>query len=345
MQYNPLGKSDLQVSEICLGTMTFGEQNSEREAHQQLSYALERGVNFIDVAEMYPTPPRKETQGRTEAYVGTWLKSQARDRIILATKVTGPTARMPWIRSADRRLDRKNIELAVEDSLKRLQTDYIDLYQIHWPDRYVPLFGGESFDPKKQREEVAIAEQLEVFADLVRAGKIRYLGVSNETPWGVCEFTRLAEQNGLPRIVSIQNAYSLLNRTFEDGLAEVCYREQTPLLAYSALAFGWLTGKYLDGIPKNSRLGRFPQFGARYEKVNVREATAAYVDIARDRGLTPVQLALGFVRSRWFVASTIVAATTLEQLAENIATADANLTPEVLADIEKVRSRFPNPAP
>jgi len=345
MQYNPLGRSDLKVSEICLGTMTYGEQNSETQAHQQLDFALDRGVNFIDTAEMYPVPPNAETQGRTEAYIGSWLVKQQRDKIILATKVAGPSSRMSWVRGGDRKLDRANIETAVNDSLTRLQTDYIDLYQIHWPDRYVPLFGAPAYNPKYQGESIPIREQLEVFSDLVKAGKIRYLGLSNETPWGVCQFCQLAEQFDLPRVVSIQNAYSLINRTFETGLAEVSHLEDVPLLPYSPLAFGYLTGKYQQGKPPNSRLELFPQFGVRYQKSTVQYAVNAYIELAREQGLSPAQMALAFVRSRWFVASTIIGATTLEQLEENIASTEVKLSEEVLAEIDAIHARYPNPAP
>ena len=345
MQYNQLGNSDLSVSEICLGTMTFGQQNTLEEASQQLDYAISQGVNFIDAAEMYPVPAREETYGSTEEYIGKWLVKQQRDRIVLASKVAGPTRSMGWIRSADRNLDRRNIEQALNNSLARLQTDYIDLYQIHWPDRNVPLFGGGTFDPQNERDTVPIQEQLEVFADLVKAGKIRYLGLSNETPWGVCQFTRLAEQLGLPKIVSIQNAYHLLNREFEIALAETCYRENIGLLPYSPLAFGFLTGKYLEDIPKNSRIGQFPMFGRRYRKPSVEDTVSAYVEVAKQHNLSPAVMALAFVRSRWFVTSTIIGATTMEQLRENLSSADVELDEAILKEIEAIHAENPNPAP
>ncbi len=244
-----LGRSDLQVSRICLGTMTFGEQNTEADGHSQLDYAFSRGVNFIDTAEMYPVRPRAETYGQTERIVGTWLKRQPRDRVVLATKVAGP-GRMPWIRNGDD-LTPAGIRAAVDESLRRLQTDYIDLYQIHWPARNAPIFGQLSFDPQKERECTSIQAQLEVMGDLVQAGKIRYFGVSNETPWGVAEFVRLAEQYGLPRIATVQNPYNLVNRSFEQGLDEACFRTDVSLLVYSPLAFGQLTGKYLSGDTAN----------------------------------------------------------------------------------------------
>lgn len=345
MEYKKLGDRDLLVSEICLGTMTYGQQNTLEEAHQQLDYAIGEGVNFIDAAEMYPVPGRAETQGKTEEFIGKWLVKQQRDKLVVATKVAGPSPRFKWIRGENNKLDRPNIEQAVNDSLQRLQTDYIDLYQIHWPDRYVPLFGGSNYDPKYERETIPIAEQLEVFADLIKAGKIRYLGLSNETPWGVCEFCHLAETMNLPKIVSIQNAYSLLNRVFEINLAEACRFEGVGLLAYSPLAFGMLTGKYIDGIPENSRLALFEGFGQRYEKSNASVAVKRYVEIAHKHGLTPAQLALAFVRSRWFVTSTIIGATNLEQLKENLSSVNVELTPDILAEINEVHAQYPNPTP
>lgn len=343
MNYHTLGKSGLSVSEICLGTMTYGEQNTPAEAARQLDYALTQGVNFIDTAEMYPVPPQGETQGRTEDYVGRWLKGQARDKIIIATKVTGPSRGFGWIRGGPR-VTRQHIEQAIDASLARLQTDYVDLYQIHWPDRNVPMFGQSAYDPQNERESTPIAEQLAVFSDLIKAGKIRHLGVSNETPWGVCEFTRAAQQAGLAGLVSIQNAYNLINRIFEYGLAEVCHREQVGLLAYSPLGFGVLSGKYLHPAAKG-RLTLYPGFGQRYAKTNVTEAATAYAALARKINMTPATLALAFVRSRWFVTSTIIGATTPEQLEENINSVRVELPPEILAEIDAIHHRYPNPAP
>lgn len=346
MKYKQLGNSDLQVSVICLGTMTFGEQNTELEAHQQLDYAIAQGINFIDTAEMYPVPPKAETQGRTEAYIGTWLKKHPhRDRLIIATKVVGPSRGFKWMRDGDICVDRRNIMAAIDQSLARLQTDYIDLYQIHWPDRYVPMFGQSSFELEQQRPTVAITEQLDVFQELVQAGKIRYLGVSNETPWGVTEFCRLAKELNLPQIISIQNAYSLLNRQFESGLAEVCYHTQVGLLAYSPLAFGVLTGKYLPGGDQNGRITKFPGFGQRYGKPNVVAAAQAYVDLAKKYGISPTTLALSFVNSRWFMTSNIIGATNLEQLRENIDSLNYRLSAEQVAEINEIHTLYPNPAP
>jgi len=343
MNYRLLGSSDLKVSELCLGTMTFGEQNSAEDAARQLDYAFSRGINFIDTAEMYPVPPRAETQGRTEDYVGRWLRHQARDRIVLATKVTGPGRGFGWIRGGPR-IVRAHVEQAIDASLKRLQTDYVDLYQIHWPDRNVPVFGQSVYDPAAERETTPIAEQLAVFADLIKAGKIRHLGLSNETPWGVLQFVRAAEQAGLPRVISVQNACNLINRVFEYGLAETCHRERVGLLAYSPLGFGTLTGKYLrPGM--SGRITLFPGFGQRYNKPNVNDAVAAYGALALRAGLSPATLALAFVRSRWFVTSTIVGATGMDQLRENIDSAAVDLGPDVLKEIDAIHARYTNPAP
>ncbi len=344
MEYRQLGNSGLMVSALSLGTMTFGEQNSEPEAHAQLDMAVAHGVNFIDTAEMYPVPPRAETVHRTETHIGTWLKNQPRDKLIIASKIAGPSRGFGWIRGGPR-INAAHIERAVDASLKRLQTEYIDLYQIHWPDRYVPMFGGRSYDIANEHETVPITEQLETLAEQIQAGKIRHIGLSNETPWGVGEFVRCAEQLGLPRVVSIQNAYHLMNRSFEEGLAEVCRHARVGLLAYSPLAFGWLTGKYTDDLAAIGRCNLFPGFGQRYNKPNVPAASAKYVHIAREAGLQPAQMALAFVRTRWFCSSVILGATTTRQLAENLASSDLTLSAEILEAIENIHSRYPNPAP
>ncbi len=358
---NRLGQTELVVSELCLGTMTFGEQNSSAEAAALLDYAVAQGINFIDAAEMYPVPTRAETYGRTEQFVGEWLSKQRRDKLIVATKVAGPKRNLEWVRGGPPALDEANITAALNGSLQRLQTDYIDLYQIHWPERNVPMFGQALFDPAQERDDVPIRAQLETMKRLIDAGKIRYIGLSNETPWGVLEFIRLAAEHGLPRVVSIQNAYSLLNRTFEMGLAEIAYRAPLSLLAYSPLAFGLLSGKYLErqeaagtslgeappalGKPPGARLTLFPQAGQRYRKQNVPEAVAAYVELARSHGLSPATLALAFVRSRWFVTATLTGATTLAQLKENIASTEVTLDEATLAAIQRIYQRYPNPAP
>jgi aryl-alcohol dehydrogenase-like predicted oxidoreductase len=340
-----LGRSALNIPEVCLGTMTFGEQTGAADAHAQLDYALAAGVNFIDTAEMYAVPPRPETCGASESIVGRWLARQQRDRIIVATKVAGPSRNLHWIRNGPPALDRANIRAAVEGSLQRLQTDYIDLYQLHWPERNQPMFGQWQFDPANERACTPLRAQLEALGELVREGKIRQIGVSNEHPWGIMQFVRLADELGLPYVVSTQNAYSLLNRTFETGLAEVCHREQVALLAYSPLAFGHLSGKYLDNPQAAGRLSQWPAFGQRYSKPNVAPAVAAYAELARRHGLTPTQLALGFVRSRGFVASTIIGASSIEQLRETLAATQTPISAELLAEIDAIHLRYTNPAP
>lgn len=340
-----LGNSDLSVPHICLGTMTFGEQNSEAEAHAQLDYALGQGVHFIDTAEMYPVPTRAETTGLTERYVGTWLKHQARDRVILATKATGPGRPLDWIRKGQLNFNRDNLRQALDGSLQRLQTDYVDLYQLHWPDRNVPIFGQYHFHPEDERETVPLQETLAVLADFIKAGRIRHWGLSNETPWGLMTVLRLADALGLPRPVSVQNAYSLLNRTWENGLAEIGFREKISLLAYSPLGFGVLSGKYLRDAKTPGRVNLFAGFAGRYSKPNTAPAVAAYAELAHRHGLTPTQLALGFAYNRWCVGSTIIGATTMAQLQENLAAAQVRLSPDILADIERIHLLFPNPAP
>jgi aryl-alcohol dehydrogenase-like predicted oxidoreductase len=345
MKLRQLGESTLQVSEVCLGTMTFGVQNNEAESHSQLDYAFSAGVNFIDTAEMYAVPPTAETYGRTEQIVGNWLQRQARDKVVVATKAAGPGRSLRWIRGGPTAFDRANLRSAVDGSLTRLRTDYIDLYQLHWPARNQPMFGQWQYDPAQERAATPIRETLEALAELIREGKIRHVGLSNEHPWGVMEFVRLAREHDLPRVVSLQNAYHLMNRLYESGLAEVGHREKVSLLPYSPLAFGLLTGKYLDNPALAGRLTLFAGFGQRYAKPNVVPAVAAYAELARQNGLTPTQLALAFVYSRWFVASTIIGATTMPQLQENLAAYAVKLSPEVLAAIDAIHLRYTNPAP
>lgn len=346
MDYRPLGRTDLNVSLICLGTMTWGEQNSEADAHQQLDYALDQGINFIDAAEMYPVPPKAETAGRTESYIGSWLaKRGQRDDIVLATKIAGPGNGLSHIRDGRTRFTEDAIRAALEGSLKRLQTDYIDLYQLHWPDRRTNFFGQLGYKPAEEKHPPHMEETLTALGKLVEEGKIRYVGLSNETPWGVMRFLAAAEQAGLPRVVSIQNPYNLLNRTYEIGLAEISHREQVGLLAYSPLAFGMLSGKYLDGArPAGARITLFERF-TRYLNDEGQQATAAYVALAREHGLSPVQMALAYVNSRSFVTSNIIGATTITQLEENIASLNVQLSDEVLAGIEAIHTRQPNPCP
>lgn len=343
MKYNHLGKSDLKISEFALGTMTFGEQNTLADACAQLDYAVAQGVNFIDTAEMYPVPGKAETQGRTEEFVGHWLKTKPRDQIIVATKVAGPSRGFGWIRGGPAALDRANIIEAINASLKRLNTDYIDLYQLHWPDRNVPMFGKIDYDPKQEKPTVSIEEQLGVLTELVRSGKVRHIGISNETAWGVAEFLKVSEHLGLQRIVSIQNPYNLINRAFEIGLHEMCYREQVSLLAYSPLAFGLLSGKYSKDPQAHGRMTLFSAFGQRYHKPNVAPAVAEYAQLAQVHGLSPAKMALAFVRSRSFVTSTIVGATTMQQLQENLQRIE--LHSDVLNGIEAIHMKYFNPAP
>lgn len=348
MKYRKLGRTDIDVSLIGLGTMTWGEQNSEAEAHAQLDFALDKGVNLIDTAEMYPVPPKPETQGLTETYIGSWLaKTGRRQDIVLASKAAGPVRdpkRPGHIRDGKTFLDRRNLTAALDASLKRLQTDYLDLYQLHWPDRTTNTFGRLAYPWKDDDYTVPVGQTLEVLQDFVRAGKVRHVGVSNETPWGMAQFLGHA-QAGLPRIVSIQNPYSLLNRIFEIGLAEFSHREQVGLLAYSPLAMGVLSGKYLDGArPEGSRLALFTRF-TRYSEAQTEAATRAYVELARSHGLSPAQMALAWVNQRPFVTSNLIGATTLAQLEENIASVDVTLSQEVLDGIEAIHVRHPNPAP
>jgi aryl-alcohol dehydrogenase-like predicted oxidoreductase len=340
-----LADSDVSVSQCCLGTMTWGEQNTEAEAHAQLDYAVGQGINFIDTAEMYPVPPGAETACRTETYIGPWLAKQKRDALVIASKVAGP-GRRDWLRGGRTPLTRANIHEACHDSLKRLRTDYLDLFQIHWPERNVPMFGATAFDPTKEKPGATpMLEQIEAMAELVRAGKIRYWGVSNETAWGVTQFSRLAREHGLPRPVTIQNIYSLVARGFDGDLAEACFRERVSLLAYSPLAGGYLSGKYAGGAkPGGARFTLFPAFGPRYAKPNVAPAVEAYAALAMQRGLSPATLALAFAKSRWSVASTIIGATSMAQLAENIAAFSVELDAETLAEIEAIHARYPSPA-
>ncbi len=345
MEYRRLGGSGPRVSAVCLGTMTFGQQNGEAEAHSQLDLAVERGIDFIDTAEMYPVPARAETSGETERIVGNWLARQAREKLVIATKVAGPARSLEWIRGGPLALDRANIRAAVEGSLRRLRTDYIDLYQLHWPARNQPLFGQLPFDPARERESTPIRAQLEALAELVEEGKIRHVGLSNEQPWGLMEFVRLARDSGLPRVVSVQNAYNLLNRVYEYGMSEITLREDVALLAYSPLAFGHLSGKYLADPAAPGRLTEFENFGVRYAKPGVRVAVERYAEIARRRGMSLTALALAFVYSRWFVGSTIVGATSVAQLAENLDAWQRRLDEDTLAEIEQVHQLHANPAP
>ncbi|TNE96040.1 MAG: NADP(H)-dependent aldo-keto reductase [Gammaproteobacteria bacterium] len=345
MQTRKLGNTDIDVSLICLGTMTWGEQNSEQEAFEQLDYATAEGVNFIDAAEMYPVPPRAETQGLTETYLGNWLARRGRrDDLVIASKVAGPGNGLTYLRNGPR-LTREHIREACDASLKRLQTDYIDLYQVHWPDRGTNFFGKLGYQHNPEEAFTPIEETLGALAELVKEGKVRHVGLSNETPWGTMEYLRLARENNWPRVASIQNPYSLLNRTFEVGLAEFAHREQTGLLAYSPLAFGMLSGKYLGGKwPEKGRLTLYERF-SRYSGERGMDATRAYVELAHKHDLSPVQMALAYVNSRSFVTSNIIGATTLDQLRENIASERLELSADVLEAIEAIHREFTYPCP
>lgn len=345
MEYRTLGNTDIIVSKICLGTMTWGEQNSEADAHEQLDYALSQGINFIDAAEMYPVPTREETQGETERCLGTWLQARGqRDKLVIATKVTGRSDGFPYLRGGPR-LNASHLQRAVDESLRRLQTDYIDLYQIHWPERKTNFFGQLGYQHHPDDDAIAIEETLMACEQLVRSGKVRHIGLSNETPWGVHEYLRLSEAGQGPRVVSIQNPYNLLNRTFEVGLAEMAIREQVGLLAYSPLGFGVLSGKYLKGQkPPGARLTLFERF-ARYTSEKATRVTAQYVDLAREHGLDPAQMALAFVNDQPFVTANIIGATSLEQLQDNIGSAELRLSDEVREAIEAIHLAQPNPCP
>ncbi|MBV1787900.1 NADP(H)-dependent aldo-keto reductase [Marinobacterium sp. D7] len=345
MEYKLLGRSDLRVSRIALGTMTFGRSNSEAEAFEQMDYALAQGVNLFDAAEMYPVPTDPRYQGNTERCIGNWMKARGtRDQVFIATKAAGPGEQVSYIRP-DLHFDRANLRQAVEDSLHRLQTDYIDLYQLHWPDRSTNMFGRLGYEHKPECDGTPILETLQVLDELVGEGKIRHIGLSNETAWGAMKFVQLAELHGLPRPISIQNPYNLLNRSFEVGLAEVAMREQVELLAYSPMAFGVLSGKYLGGVrPEGSRLAQFPQF-ARYMTESGLAATQAYVDLARQVGLEPAMLALAFVNSREFLGANIIGATRMEQLRADIASLEIRLSDDVSAEIEAIHRRYTYPCP
>ncbi|MBA2673353.1 aldo/keto reductase [Ramlibacter sp.] len=347
-----LGQSDLHVTPICLGTMTFGEQVAEAASHRVMDRAIERGINFIDTAEMYAVPARQDTYGATETIIGNWLAARPglRQKIVLATKVAGPSRGMPWVREGAG-MTAADIAASCDNSLKRLRTDVIDLYQIHWPERNVPAFGAIYFDPAKERTQTTIGEQLEALGRLVKEGKVRHIGVSNETPWGVHEFVRLAEQHGLPRIATVQNPYCLINRAVDNGLDESMFRLGVSLLAYSPLGFGLLTGKYdasgTDGpaTPRDARIGKFESVRqGRWGRADALEVARRYNQLARDHGMTPTQLALAFCYTNWRVASTIIGVTSEAQLDENIDAWGTQPAPELLAAIDATRWNHRDPA-
>ena len=327
--------------------MTWGEQNTEEEAHAQLDFALDNGVNFVDTAELYPVPPKSDTYALTERYIGSWLKAKKnRSKVILATKISGRAPHIKWIRDGRNCFNKKNIEEALDNSLKRLKTDYIDLYQLHWPDRKTNFFGQLGYKSAKEDDAIPIEETLDALDEIVKSGRVRYIGLSNETPWGVMEFLKIAKQKKYPKVVSVQNPYNLLNRTYEVGLAEVSHRENTGLLAYSPLGFGMLTGKYLlNDVNPNNRLILFRQQFQRYTSVMATRAVIEYVKVAKKYDLSPTQMSLAFVNQQPFVTSNIVGATNLSQLKENINSIFTKLTKEIIQEINKIHVGNPNPSP
>lgn len=346
MDYNRLGNTDLHVSRLCLGSMTWGEQNTEAEAHEQLDYAVANGINFIDTAELYPVPPRAATQGLTETFIGSWLsKRHDRNKLVIASKVCARADWLPYLRNGEAKLDRQNILAALDASLARLQTDYLDLYQLHWPERDTNYFGKLGYYHAPEKDGVPISETLAALDEAVQSGKVRHIGISNETAWGYAEYLRIAREERRPRIVGIQNPYNLLNRSFEIGLAEFAHREQVGLLAYSPLAFGVLSGKYLhNNKPAGSRLALSDRF-SRYTNPQANAAAAAYVELAETHRIDPAQMALAYVNTRPFLTSNIIGATTMEQLRSNIDSIQLTLDKEILKEIEAIHARHPNPAP
>ena len=349
MQYRNLGNTDIEVSLICLGSMTWGEQNSREEAFEQLDYSIENGINFIDTAEMYAVPPRKETYGLSEQYIGDWLAARNnRNNLILATKVMGRAARFPYARphlhDGETRLDRQSIVEACDESLKRLQTDYIDVYQIHWPDRQVNLFGQLGYQFNPDDDPIPLLDTLETMNELVKSGKVRYIGLSNESPWGMMECLRLAEKHGLPRVVSVQNPYNLLNRAYDFGMSEISCLEKVGLLAYSPLAMGVLSGKYENGArPKGSRMDLFGDYFTKYISDDVMAVVNQYVAIARKYTLDPAVLAHAFVNQQPFTTSNIIGATNVEQIKSALESVKLNLPEDILSEIGEVHGRFPHP--
>ncbi|MBM3388903.1 MAG: aldo/keto reductase [Betaproteobacteria bacterium] len=353
MDKTTLGQSDLAVTRICLGTMTFGAQADESTAHRIMDAALELGINFFDTAEMYAVPPTRESFGKTEAIIGKWFAQRpgARRMVVLASKITGPSRNMDWIRNGASDLKPEDFKAACDDSLRRLKTDVIDLYQIHWPNRNAPVFGQMYYDPSKNKPQTSIEAQLRALQDLVQAGKVRHVGLSNETPWGLSEFLRLAQAHGLPRVQSVQNPYSLINRVVDNGLDEVMHRSEVSLLAYSPLGFGTLTGKYDDhgiipsDLPDAPRLSRFESMRKqRWARQETIDAARRYNALAWEHGLKPYEMALAFCFQTWRVASTIIGVRTLEQLQQCVQAWSVKLTPDVLEAIDRIRQEHRDPA-
>ena len=345
MNFKKLGNTDLKVSTICLGTMTWGEQNNQKEAFEQMNYALNCGVNFFDAAEIYPSPCKKETYGETERIIGNWFnQNKNRNKVILASKIAGPG--LPWIRNGEQNFSEQKIKKALEDSLQRLQTDYIDLYQLHWPERKTNFFGRLNYTHKEEDDWNDFEKVLIALEKFIKKGKIRYVGLSNETPWGVSKFLETAEIKNLPRMMSIQNPYSLLCRTYEVGLSEISIREKSGLLAYSPLAGGFLTGKYRNNnLPENSRQKLFADYYTRYSKPDVSPVIESYYNIAKKFGLNFAQMSIKFCEIQKFLTSVIIGATTMEQLKIDIESVNVNLTDEIIKRINDVQIKYPNPCP
>ena len=345
MNFKKLGNTDLKVSTICLGTMTWGEQNSQKDAFEQMNYAVDQGINFFDTAELYAIPPNKKTYGKTEEIIGNWFKEKNnRKKIILATKISGPG--LSWIRDGGLQYTEKNIKKAIDDSLKRLKTDFIDLYQLHWPERNTNYFGRLGYEHAEEKKWNDFKSILEILKKFINQGKIRYIGLSNETAWGLLKFLEISKIFELPKMMSVQNPYNLLNRTYEIGLAEISIREKSGLLAYSPLAFGFLSGKYRNNnLPEGSRMKLFEDFFPRYKSNNATKAIEDYYKIAKKYNLSLAQMSLAFINSRSFVTSNIIGATTMEQLKENVGSLNIKIDKEIIQEINSIHKNNPNPAP
>ena len=345
MNYKKLGNTDIDVSTICLGTMTWGEQNTQEEAFEQMDYALDQGVNFWDTAEIYAIPPKKNTYGKTEEFIGNWFeKTKKREKVVLASKVAGPG--LSWIRNGKSQYNKKNLHEAVNSSLARLKTDYIDLYQLHWPERKTNYFGKLGYEHKDDNDWNKFEDILFVLDELIKDGKIRYIGISNETAWGLTKFLEISKLKDLPKMMSVQNPYNLLNRSYEVGLAEISIREKSGLLAYSPLAFGFLSGKYRNGkLPEKSRMKLFGDLFPRYKTPNGASAIEKYYEISKKNGLDFSQMSLKFCEIQPFVTSVIIGATTMEQLKTNIESVNLELSNEIIKEINEVQTKYPNPCP